>query len=229
MESKDYKVNRDDVFVGILSATQKDKIIYDKNGVWDSGVATELEIYSRYTGKEHELNAKIMYNMFSTKEENHRTIIFTLDDNNHCNDLLFNCPRYPIFNISDDNKCLNADLSIKYCCNFSKFLEYFGFPNELSFYDVQNFTNNFFGDFVLDNCNLFGVKETDSETTGAETFDFNGNHRTFNERNTDGDLPLSYFYTLWHTRAHNEKEDIFKPLKEEGFVEYLGAQSMLEE
>ena len=32
MESKDYKVNRDDVFVGILSATQKDKIIYDKNG-----------------------------------------------------------------------------------------------------------------------------------------------------------------------------------------------------
>lgn len=99
-------------------------------------------------------------------------------------------------------------MSIKYCCNISKLLEYFGYSKELSFGDIQNIKDNFFGDVVLDNCNLFGIKETDSETTGAETFEFNGKRRTFSEHN-NGNLPLSYFYTLWHTRVGTMKKKMF--------------------
>lgn len=229
MQSKGYIVNRNDIYVGILSTTQKDKIIYDKNGICDCCMATQSDIYNHFAGKEHELNARLTYNMFTAKAGSHRTILFTLDENNYASDLLFNAPSYPIFNISEDDKCLNAHLSIKYCCNISKLLEYFGYSSELNFGDIQNIKDNFFGDFVLDNCHIFGVNETDSETTGAETFDYNGKHRTFNERNNNGDLPLSFFYALWHTRAHSEKEDVFKALEEEINIEYLNSQAMIEE
>jgi len=162
-----------------------------------------------------------------------RSMLFTLDENKHANDLLYTSPHYPIFNISPHDDCLKSEICIgRYTYEMYNLLKYFEYPNEIGYEDVLRIRNTFFScDYVLDNCEIFGYKDGgtsikkghdsqanyDSKGIGRYIFDFKE------------DSPLSYMY--FRMLCSNKDEylfykhsirDKFKPCEEEGPIKSLG-------
>lgn len=140
MENKNYKVCRDDIYVGRVIRT---------DGIYFTAKSSEKQKVTT--------SAYISY----------RSILFIPDENKLSNDLLYKSPSYPILNITDDEECLklNGDIKvIKYAYNLSSLLQYFGYEKELTFDDIMKIRKTFFtGKFAKDHCELFGYKETKPE------------------------------------------------------------------
>lgn len=155
-----------------------------------------------------------------------RVILFVLDENKCANDLLYDSPHYPVFNISSDDLCWKATISIKnYVYSIGKILEYYGYNEILKYKDICKIKEQFFGDFVLDNSELFGLCEADPNQSGNETYDLNGNHRTFNETKEESVFPKCYFKMFWRTRnlksPYEGNIDRFIPREIEGPIKKL--------
>ena len=158
-----------------------------------------------------------------------RSMLFTLDENKHANDLLYNSPHYPILNISPHDDCLKSNICIGHdTYEMYKLLKYFGYPEEIGYEDVLKIRNTFFTcDYVLDHCETYGCKETGIHETSFEIYDSKGKHRTFNDRLDDSLFPYCYFlmleklrdYYSYHSQCVN---DSFKPCEEEGSIKSLG-------
>lgn len=142
MESRKYTVCRDDVFVG--SVVRTDEVFRE----------TEDDII--FSSQPGELTTG-SYRLY-------RTMLFVPDRNNFASDLLFNSPNYTALNVSYDEISLATppnSIVVKDCFNLEELLRYFGYPSELTYEDIVKIRKRFFtGHFAMDNCELFGWKES---------------------------------------------------------------------
>lgn len=216
MKTRNYTVNRDEIYVGLVSLTQKDKIIIYNDGLYDTSFSTHEEIQRMFDNRKFLLGKRNQL-CYDGPTEFLRSMLFVLDNENCASDLLYNSPHYPIFNISNNDICINSSISIKnHCYQIGKVLKYFGYKDELVYEDIVRIKDFFFGDFILDNCELFGRYETTPNGTSYETYDSFGNHRTFNKNKKDSIFPECYFEAFWETRKKfipNELEGPIKILK----------------
>lgn len=229
METRNYKVNRDHIYVGEVVRTR--------------------EIY-RYEGED---------DFFRTKPGQLdtgsylpcRSMLFVPNEEKLSSDLLYRSPNYPILNITDDDICLNLEegsIVIKDACNLAKLLKYYGFDQYLTFDDIMMIKQTFFtGRFAKDHCELFGYKETMAEDIKFHT---NGNivtnpkeleklrrkfradqqagHRIF-VGTSESVLPSEYWdvlddlgdNTLMDAIQWNERMNAFKPHRQEGPIKKL--------
>lgn len=112
----------------------------------------ELVIPYEYQLKD---NGKILVYAY----ESCRNILFSLDDD-MATDVLFESPKYPIVNITEQSKCEIGQMAIKDAICLGELLKYFGYPEELTGKDIHEVRQTFFtGSFGLDNAELFGYKE----------------------------------------------------------------------
>jgi len=222
MTDKNYTINRDDVFVGKLSGgTNLEKILFYPDGIFDDEFIPK-EIINKSLDNRTFLLQNTPHLAYNSTSSFVRSMLFVLDNNNCSNDLLYDSPHYPIFNISDDQLCLESNISFKqHVYQIGKILKYFGYPEKLKFEDILEIEEKFFGDFVLDNCELFGRYETESNTSGVETYDLLGNHRTFNKEKKDSIFPICHFDTFFHTRKTYYYQNAFIPHEIEGPIRSL--------
>lgn len=145
MENRNYKVNRDNVYVGevvradnIYRSNEGNNFLRNKPGMLDTD------------------------SWFS-----YRSMLFVPNEEKLSDDLLYRSPNYPILNVTDDNICLalaKNSCVIKDACNLAALLEYFGYNKDLTFEDILEIRKKFFtGRFAKDNCELFGYRETMAE------------------------------------------------------------------
>lgn len=141
MENRKYKVCRDNVYVGQVIRTS---CVYQKRVMRASKEKNGILDVDRWRG--------------------YRSILFTLNEDNLADDLLYNSPNYPILNISDNEKCTdfnNRIILVKDAYNLSELLRYFNYNKELTYEDIIRIRKTFFsGKFVYDNCELFGYRES---------------------------------------------------------------------
>ncbi len=142
MESRKYTVCRDDIFVG--SVVRTDSV-------------------HRYEGEDAFFNTQ-PGELDTGSYRLYRTMLFVPDKNNFASDLLYNSPNYTALNVSDDAISLATpedSIVVKDCYNLEELLRYFGYPSELTYEDIVKIRKRFFtGHFAMDNCELFGWKES---------------------------------------------------------------------
>jgi len=224
MKDRNYKVCRDEVFVGQLINTDK---IYHSS-----------KRYRFYDDKSNELCTGV-YSIY-------RSVLFTLNEEKMANDLLYQSPNYPILNLTDDNVCLNLEgekVIVKDYINLSQLLKYYKYNEELTYEDILKIRKKFFNsDFVKDNCELFGLKETTSRelvvlTDFRELKELNGiitrrqqiGKRTF-VSGFDSELSGEYWNILNSTSdssiyesliGYDKRINAFAPHKSEGKIKKL--------
>lgn len=229
MENRRYKVCRDDIYVGEVVRT---KNIYRYEG--DTNF---------FRTKPGQLDTGSWFSC--------RSMLFVPDENKMSNDLLYRSPSYPVLNVTDDDICLGlqgTNIVVKDACNLGVLLAYFGYKNELSYQDIVKIRRFFFtGRFAMDNCELFGWKETKPEDLtyykdGVEITDpkelkrriaeerraQQAGHRSFSGISKSV-LPREYWDVLDKMGDHdiidaiewNEKMNAFKPHREEGPIKKL--------
>lgn len=229
METKKYKVNRDNIYIGKVVRT--DKIYRYKED-------TDL-----FCTKKEQLNTGSWFS--------YRSMLFTPNEEKLSNDLLYRSPSYPILNITDDDTCLNLEkrsIVVKDACNLAALLEYFGYSKDLTFEDIMRIRKTFFtGRFAMNNCELFGWKEIKPEDytyykNGIEITDHKelkrriaqerrsqqAGHRSFSAI-SESVLPREYWYlldklgdnTLIEAIQKHKRMNAFAPHKQEGPVKKL--------
>lgn len=141
MENKEYKVSRNDIYIGEVVSTDR--------------------IY-RYKGDTTLLNTK-PGQLYTGGYFSYRSMLFVPNEDKLSNDLLYQSPNYPILNITDDEICLGLgekSIVIKDAYNLAALLEYFGYNKVLTFEDIIRIRKTFFtGRFGMDNSELFGMEE----------------------------------------------------------------------
>ncbi len=229
MENKKYKVNRDNIYVGEVVRTDR---IYRYEGDTDF-----------FRTKPGQLDTESWFS--------YRSMLFIPNEEKLSNDLLYQSPSYPILNITDDETCLSLgekSIVIKDACNLAALLEYFGYSKDLTFEDIMRIRKTFFtGRFAMDNCELFGWKESKPEDytyykNGVEVTDpkelkrriaqerrsQQAGHRSFTGV-SESVLPREYWdvldkmgdNNLMHAIEWHEKMNAFAPHKQEGPVKKL--------
>lgn len=236
MENRNYVVNRDEIYVGNVCGIDPKKIIIIPDGLFDYsiidfGIVTEEEIKKDLEGRLYLFKRNIDqldYGFAGLRPKSFtRTMLFVLDENNHANDLLYNSPHYPIFNISPNKDCLNSSICILHdTYQIGKVLKYFGYSDKLIYDDILKIRKELFNcDFVLDNCELFGRYETDPHESSYEVYDSKDNHRTFNEIKEDSVLSSRYFDCFVSNRDQTDINgnviDMFAPNSKEGKIKNL--------
>lgn len=191
MKTINYKVNRDQVYVGsVLNITKNNRVeIHDGsasmifNRIPESQKENLMECHGHlYTHNPHVhityINRQFEQTLYGKTYG--RTMLFATDENKYADDLLFDTPNYPIVNISRNEDCINKPFLINRCFNFGKILRYYEYPEILEFSDLKQIEEYFFrdGDYILDNCELFGIKESDQFSDKA-TYDSKGRLRDF--------------------------------------------------
>lgn len=219
MKNINYEINRDDVYVGVVSKIDQSKIYYDA----DKGVIDFTSVLD-WIPKE-ELRRIYSNQLYLFKKTPHleyaggwvcpqytlRSSLFILDENGCANDLLYDCPPYPIFNISSDELCLSSPICITKAYNMGLFLAYLQYAERLGYKDIVKIRDTYFGEFHFDHCEELGVYETSPFDTGFERYDRFRNHRTFNTVKEDSPFPDTYFEMLDNT---NIRHSGFAPKKD---------------
>lgn len=229
MENRKYKVSRNNIYVGEVVRTDR---IYRYEG--------DNDLFHTKPGQ---LDTESWFS--------YRSMLFVPNEEKLSNDLLYRSPSYPILNVTDDETCLDLgekSIVIKGACNLAALLEYFGYNKDLTFEDIMRIRKTFFtGRFAMDNCELFGWKETKPEDwtyykNGVEVTDpkelkrriaqerrsQQAGHRSFTGV-SESVLPREYWDVLdkmgdndlMHAIKWNEKMNAFAPDKQEGPVKKL--------
>ena len=208
----------------------------DRNKIWIGQVIMPNGIYV----KDGSLNVESYSSL--------RSMLFTLNEENLANDLLYNSPNYPILNISNDSCCFNSVIAVKDAYNLALLLEYFGYDNKLTYGDILRIKRKFFtGTFAKDNCELFGFKEILPEDWVFYMYEddvidsriIKGLAREYKQDDDETSrefvgikdiiLPREYFDVLdeWGNKSKhdakllNEPRNAFKPHREEVLVRKL--------
>lgn len=139
MKDRKYKINRGKVFVGEVIKT---------------GAKSQVE--STVKGIKQELVGPGSY-------EEYRSIIFTLDETGRANDLLFHSPHYQVFKPTGKRRISQIQphsIIVHESKNLGELLEYYGFPEELTYEDIETIRRTFFNkSFLENNCEVFGYRE----------------------------------------------------------------------
>ncbi len=234
MKDINYIVKREAICVGLLDKTNFARIslVYE---TYDLSLFTKMEIAKGLITKEEAEQAFIddfgaPYSPFKSPTLNYvdscsrmidakisRKGIIVIDENNQANDLLFDAPRYPIFNVSSDDLCLEAPISYKWTFKFDKILQYFNYPEYMTYEDVIRMKTFFLdSDFIFDYCELFG--KTLCDRSGWQMPDGHGGFKFFCNLNSDEPpkIPMDYFLALYDTRLYD-----YRPKEYEGSVREL--------
>lgn len=202
MVTRNYKVSRDDICVGLVARTDN---IYRYEGDTDF-----------FCTKPGQLSVGSWFS--------YRSMLFVPNEDKLANDLLYKSPNYPILNITDDDICLKLGegIIIKGTCNLAPLLEYFGYNKELVFEDIMRIRKTFFtGHFAQDNCELFGWKKSIS---GFSRIPENVLPREYfvvlDDRGNN---------TLLEALLLHEKWNAFAPNKQEGPIRKLAKDLKLEQ
>ncbi len=168
MKTKNYEVNIDDIYIG--------ELVKVKGSI------------KRFSGK-----SDYFYNdgeLYLEQWERYRSMLFVLDKNKKANDLLYNSPKYPILNITND-LLIKEPLVIQDAYSIS-ILKYFLKKDTLTYKDLLYLKRKYLnGHFIRNNEVFFKNKRM------YTVIDDLGN-RTLKE------------YFLWR-----EKMNSFKPSKKE--------------
>lgn len=234
MKDVNYRVRRDAICVGLLDKTDF-KRIYLNDKPYDLSLFTKMEIAQGLITREEAEQAFINefctpYSPFKSPTLNYvdgrsgmidedisRKGIIVIDENNRADDLLFDAPHYPIFNVSSDDLCLVAPISYKWTFKFDKILQYFNYPEFMTYDDVIRMKTFFLdSDFIFDSCRLFGKTLCDS--SGWQMPDDHGGFKFFCNLGTDEspEIPMDYFLALYDTRLFD-----YTPKEYEGPVRAL--------
>ena len=151
MKDKNYRVNRDDIYVGLVVRTDIIRRYFD--GTLNTGSYDICRSMIFVLDEKNRAN-DLLYN-------SGRYPVLNYTDEDVCMRL-------------DANSIL-----VKKVLNMSSILEHFGYGEELSYKDILEIKKRFLnGKFALDNCELFGYKEDDgklSKILGNRTFFVHGN------------------------------------------------------
>ena len=253
MENKNYKVNIKDIYVGDLRdlGNNRDRILIKENGIYCyKWLDEEGKRYIIQNGQgflldrpKDQLEFSKGCGLFQSEETFLRTMLFTLDENNHANDLLYSSPHYPIFNISSNEDCLNASIGLTNnvfnLYNFLCFMKYT--ESVLGYDDILNIRKKYFNcDFIIDNCDLFGIEERDKYNQDETVTDSKGRLHLMEFTKVDWfslerDLfrmilvSKDYFYHKESAKFvkgyqfEGELIDAFKPSEKEGPIKSLGS------
>lgn len=254
MEKPNYKVNIKDIYIGDVRMLDKDRnrIILCKNGIYRYDFYDEEdEMLLKLRGKGFLLNKKenqLMFDegcgLFQSEKTFLRTMLFTLDENNHANDLLYDSPHYPIFNISPNEDCLDSPIALTNnvynLYNFLRFMKYT--EGELEYKDIQKIREKYFNcDFIIDNHKLFGIEDVDTNISLDETVtDSSGKLHIMEFANVEWESFERYLFKMIliskdyfsHSETATFKSgyqfegkviDVFKPCEEEGPIKSLGS------
>lgn len=210
MTNKKYVVCRDDIYVG--------EVIEIHNKIY------------RYEGKDNFFYIK-SGQLYTPVYKSCRSMLFVTNESRFSDDLLYKSPNYPVFNITDDEICLNLPkngIVVKDTYNLSVLLEYFGYKKDLTIEDIIKIRKTFFtGRFGMDNSKLFGMVEAIPSYFQPNLTDPNeryelykksvnlGSERQFGSISTS-ELPRELMSVL-----DERGLDSFKPSKEEGKVKKL--------
>ena len=125
MESRNYTVCRDDIFVG--SVVKTDMVVRCES---------DIPFFDVQPGK-----------LDTGAYKEYRSMLFVPDRNNFACDLLYNSPNYTALNVSDDAISLATpenSIVVKDWYNLEELLRYFGYPSELTYEDiVKEFVEEF--------------------------------------------------------------------------------------
>ncbi len=226
MKSRNYKISRDNIYVGKVVRANK---------------------IHRYEGDRTKPGQLSIESYFPC-----RSMLFVPNEEKLANDLLYQSPNYPILNVTDDETCLSFSgkniIIVQNACNLSKLLKYFGYNKDLTFKDVMKIRKTFFtGKFAMDNCELFGFKETKPEDLtyyrngvkvtdpkelkrlmNKERISQQAGHRSFSGM-SESILPREYWDVLdkmgdndlMSAIEWHEKMNAFAPHKQEGHIKKL--------
>ena len=201
MKDVDYRINRKDVYVGSVKHIE--------------GVKNTTELRS------------ILENRFSKEYKDHvieyRNILFVPTSNgSYTNDLLYNSPNFPVVDLTDDNLFVFNDSGITVVHNIlllSEILEYFGYEEQLTHYDIVRIKNHIFHPNFIDiNEQAFGFN--------------NGRELPVHPLSSDYIKPLAEHVWLYRPRRlfgpfllTGFPVDAYKPVKQEKFVRKLGKKT----
>ena len=231
MKDRNYKVNIKDIYVGKVQDIDLSKLTICHDFPYINFDNNEEELRRYFQNKSYLFKKDRNFIEYGKGWPCHftRSMLFTLDGNNHADDLLYDSPHYPVFNISPNEDCLSSSVSIAdYAFELYEVLKFLGCPEEMGYEEVLNLRKTLFScDYVLDNCRKFGVIETDPRETSFEVCDSSGRHRVFNEETKDFPLPRCHFNGIVHCRDYYDYRskcviDAFKPCDEEGKIKSLG-------
>ena len=150
MENRNYKVNIKDIYVGDVCGINPRKIELKEDGTYcNLDDDEELAFYWAYLNRQHYWKQKNQ--LFYDVGCNHwgvsfnRSMLFTLDEKRHANDLLYASPHYPILNMSKNEDCLNEKICIcMQTYQLYELLKYYNYPNTIGYEDVLEIRNTFF-------------------------------------------------------------------------------------
>ena len=91
-----------------------------------------------------------------------RNMLFVRNMDNCAEDLLYASPQYPIYSEENVEMCRNQSIIIEQAHNISKVLRYFGYPEEMTYLEVEAMRRRLFdGKFPILNAHSFGLMELD--------------------------------------------------------------------
>ena len=249
MENRNYKVKIEDIYIGDVRILDKNRIKLCKNGIYMYDFMDEKgEEILKQNGKaflldkkEDQLEFDEGSGLFQSEKTFLRTMLFTLDENKHANDLLYDSPHYPIFNISSNEDCLGSPIgltnNVYNLYNFLRFMKYS--ESELGYEDILNIRKKYFNcDFIIDNHKLFGIEERDEINYDETVVDSSGKLHIMEFAHTDFESLERYIFNMiliskdyfYHSESATFKSgyqfegklvDVFKPHEEEGPVNSL--------
>ena len=228
MENSNYRVKIKDIYVGKVQDinTSEIKISHDR-------------LYSSLLDDEDDLKWVLQNKSFLFKKSSDfiyygdhsiypctftRSMLFTTDENNHANDLLYNSPHYPIFDISQNVDIFNTKICIGHCTfELYEVLKLLGYPDEIGYNEVLKIRNSLFNcDYVMHNCQKLGIIETPPERTAYDGFDSSGRYMTFNDEIEGFPLYRSHFDGIMLCKdiyvPGEGVIDSFKPNEKEGLI-----------
>lgn len=182
------------------------------------------------------------------EEHIYRSILFSINNDNLSQDLLYKSPNYPVINISD---CADAAaIVVDHIYSLNSVLDYFHFNFLLYYPDVLTIKNLFFNkNFVINNLGLFGIEKEEVRNSsfyeeGMSVQDFVNKirHMTNTKKKLgskdpildlvkEGYLPLEFIDVIYKACEISEialqnkpklkNIDAFTPLKIEGPIKRL--------
>lgn len=219
MKKQDYVVCRNNIYVGHVARVNK----YFINKVSDD--------------EDNDDFSAILVNDYTI----YRSILFTPNQENQAQDLLYDSPNYSIINSLDAEEAYNVNensIIIIDACNLNQLLEYFNYNDILAIEDIIKLRKKFFtGKFTKDNAQLFGWKEI--KVNDLKIYNMK-NKKEFVKRQRKG-YRLFYnieknncFEEYWDVldeygnnnifdiiKGKEKRIDVFKPIKEEGKIKKL--------
>lgn len=143
-----------------------------------------------------------------------RRMFFVLDENQKANDLLYDSSHYPISLISSPSDCLKAHIGIDghFTYKLDRVLQYFNYPDMLSFEDVLKIQELFTFDSKIVNSEAFGLYLFNTQKAQEEfekNFSFLELHKApemgLYPALIDGPISFSYYNALRF--LSNQKEN----------------------